>query len=153
MRVATVVALAVSVLATAFALQPSLAKPVTSDDLVKAQENPGEWLTYSRDYRGWRYSPLAEITPGMLPGLRRSGPCHRGQFGIKGTLPFRDGVLYFSADMRGVRGRWQDRRHRMRYEPNMSRVTAMLCCGPIHRGIALKDDLVILARPMPSWLP
>ena len=49
---------------TTFAL-PSLAhaKPVTSEDLVKAQENTGEWLTYGRDYRNWRYSPLKEITP------------------------------------------------------------------------------------------
>ena len=44
---------------------PSIAhaKPVTTEDLVKAQENAGEWLTYGRDYRNWRYSPLAEITP------------------------------------------------------------------------------------------
>ena len=44
---------------------PSIAyaKPVTTDDLVKAQDNAGEWLTYGRDYRNWRYSPLAEITP------------------------------------------------------------------------------------------
>jgi hypothetical protein len=43
MRVATVVA--ASILAMSFTLQPSFAKPVTSDDLVKAQENTGEWLT------------------------------------------------------------------------------------------------------------
>ena len=35
MRVATVVA--ASILAMSFTLQPSFAKPVTSDDLVKAQ--------------------------------------------------------------------------------------------------------------------
>ena len=100
MRVATVVALAVSVLATSFALEPSLAKPVTSDDLVKAQENPGEWLTYSRDYRGWRYSPLTEITPDNAGPLAPVWAMSTGgQFGgLEGTPLFRDGVLYFSAD-------------------------------------------------------
>jgi glucose dehydrogenase len=39
------------------------AGPVTTDDLLKAQDNGKEWLTYGRDYRNWRYSPLTEITP------------------------------------------------------------------------------------------
>ena len=89
---------------------------MTSDDLVKAQENPGEWLTYSRDYRDWRYSPLAEITPDNAAGLRRSGPCPPGgQFGgLEGTPLFRDGVLYFTADYARVFAvDAQDRQHRM----------------------------------------
>ena len=54
------------------------AAPVTSDDLVKAQDNAKEWLTYGRDYRNWRYSPLSEITPDTVveacPGV---GDVHR----------------------------------------------------------------------------
>ena len=46
-----------------FAVPQSNAGQVTSDDLIKAQDNRGEWLMYGRDYRNWRYSPLAEITP------------------------------------------------------------------------------------------
>ena len=149
MRVATVVALAVSVLATSFALEPSLAKPVTSDDLVKAQENAGEWLMYGRDYRNWRYSPLAEITPDNAAKLAPVWAMSTGgQFGgLEGTPLFRDGVLYFSADYARV--------FAVDAAPatssgttsrNMTGFNAMLCCGPIHRGLALKDDLVIVAR-------
>ena len=116
MRVATVVALAVSVLATAFALQPSLAKPVTSDDLVKAQDNAGEWLMYGRDYRNWRYSPLAEITPDNAAQLAPVWAMSTGgQFGgLEATPLFRDGVLYFSADYARVFAvDAQDRQHRL----------------------------------------
>ena len=76
------------------------AKPVTSEDLVKAQENAGEWLTYGRDYRNWRYSPLAEITPDNAAKLTPVWAMSTGgQFGgLEATPLFRDGVLYFSAD-------------------------------------------------------
>jgi quinohemoprotein ethanol dehydrogenase len=98
MRVATVVA--ASILAMSFTLQPSFAKPVTSDDLVKAQENTGEWLTYGRNYRNWRYSPLSEITPDNAARLAPVWAMSTGgQFGgLEGTPLFHDGVLYFSAD-------------------------------------------------------
>ena len=55
--------LMVSVFALVAAGGSASAGPVTTDDLVKAQDNSKEWLTYGRDYRNWRYSPLTEITP------------------------------------------------------------------------------------------
>ena len=74
------------------------AKPVTTEDLVKAQENAGEWLTYGRDYRNWRYSPLAEITPDNAAKLAPVWTMSTGgQFGgLESTPLFRDGVLYFT---------------------------------------------------------
>ena len=131
---------------------PSIAhaKPVTTEDLVKAQENAGEWLTYGRDYRNWRYSPLSEITPDNAAKLSPVWTMSTGgQFGgLESTPLFRDGVLYFSADYARVfavdakSGNivWF-------YEPEYEQgLTAMLCCGPIHRGLALKDDMVFVAR-------
>ena len=35
---------------------------VTSDTLLKAQEDPNSWLSYGRNHFGWRYSPLTQIT-------------------------------------------------------------------------------------------
>jgi alcohol dehydrogenase (cytochrome c) len=126
------------------------AKPVTSEDLVKAQENAGEWLTYGRDYRNWRYSPLKEITPDNAAKLSPVWAMSTGgKFGgLESTPLFRDGVLYFSADYARVfavdakSGNivWH-------YEPEYEQgFDAMLCCGPIHRGLALKDDMVFVAR-------
>jgi alcohol dehydrogenase (cytochrome c) len=148
MRVATVVA--ASILAMSFTLQPSFAKPVTSDDLVKAQENTGEWLTYGRNYRNWRYSPLSEITPDNAAKLAPVWAMSTGgQFGgLEATPLFRDGVLYFTADY--ARTFAVDAKSGSiiwRYEPEYEQgFNAVLCCGPISRGLALKDDLVIVAR-------
>ena len=31
---------------------------LTYERLLKAEQDPGNWLTYSGNYRSWRYSPL-----------------------------------------------------------------------------------------------
>jgi glucose dehydrogenase len=92
--------LMVSGLAIAAAITSVAAAPVTSEDLVKAQDNAKEWLTYGRDYRNWRYSPLSEITPDNASKLAPVWAMSTGgQFGgLEATPLFRDGVLYFSAD-------------------------------------------------------
>jgi len=126
------------------------AGPVTTEDLLKAQDNGAEWLMYGRDYLNHRYSPLSEITPENAAQL---GPVWSmstgGQFGgLEATPLFRDGVLYFSADYARVFA--VDARSGnilWRYEPEYEEgFTAVLCCGPIHRGVALKDDLVYVLR-------
>jgi alcohol dehydrogenase (cytochrome c) len=142
--------LAILALMTAMLPSTSYAKPVTSEDLVKAQDNAAEWLTYGRDYRNWRYSPLNEITPDNAAKLTPVWAMSTGgQFGgLESTPLFRDGVLYFSADYaRTFAVDAKSGNIIWRYEPEYEQgFNAMLCCGPIHRGLALKDDLVILAR-------
>ena len=135
---------------TAAMLTVAQADPVTTDDLLKAQDNAGEWLMYGRDYRNWSYSPLAEITPDNAAKLTPVWALSTGgEFaGLEATPLFHDGVLYFSADYarvfavdaRSGRVLWN-------YEPEYDEaLSTMLCCGPIHRGVALKDDLVYVAR-------
>ncbi len=150
MKRAAVVAFAASIFGMGLAPHAILAKPVTSDDLVKAQDNAGEWLTYGRDYRNWRYSPLSEITPDNAAKLTPVWAMSTGgQFGgLESTPLFRDGVLYFSADYARVFAvNAKTGNIAWRYEPEYEQgFNAVLCCGPIHRGVALKDDLVIVAR-------
>ena len=139
-----------SVLAVAAMTAPATADPVTSDDLAKAQDNAKEWLSYGRDYRNWRYSPLAEITPQTIARLAPVWTMSTGgQFGgLEATPLFRDGVLYFSADYARVFAVDAKSGNILwRYEPKYEDgFNAILCCGPIHRGVALKDDLVLVAR-------
>ncbi|MGO9330032.1 MAG: PQQ-binding-like beta-propeller repeat protein [Steroidobacteraceae bacterium] len=42
---------------------------VSSEQIKKAEENPGEWLSYSGSLSGWRYSSLSEITPANVSQL------------------------------------------------------------------------------------
>jgi alcohol dehydrogenase (cytochrome c) len=135
---------------TALLVAQSHAKPVTAEDLVKAQENAGEWLMYGRDYRNWRYSPLSEITPQNVDRLKPAWAMSTGgQFGgLEATPLFRDGVLYFTADYGRVFAVDAKTGNIIwRYEPEYDQgFNAVLCCGPIHRGLAIVDDLVISAR-------
>jgi alcohol dehydrogenase (cytochrome c) len=49
--------------ATAFAQVPY-------ERIINAQKEPGNWLTYSGNYAGHRFSPLAQVTPANVAGLR-----------------------------------------------------------------------------------
>ena len=142
----TAIVVSALTLSTALLSSSGEARPVTTDDLVKAQDNAGEWLMYGRDYRNWRYSPLAEITPDNAAKLTPVWAMSTGgQFGgLEATPLFHDGVLYFTADYGRVFAVDAKSGNIVwRYEPEYEEgFNAMLCCGPIHRGLALKDDLV-----------
>src|SRR5207244_13301859 len=40
----------------------AVSQGVTFERLLNADKDAGNWLTYFRDYRGWRYSPLKQVT-------------------------------------------------------------------------------------------
>ena len=48
----------------------ALAAQVPYERILNAAKEPGSWLTYSGNYSGHRYSPLAEITPANVSKLR-----------------------------------------------------------------------------------
>jgi alcohol dehydrogenase (cytochrome c) len=128
----------------------SCAAPVSSDDLVKAQDNAAEWVMYGRDYRNWRYSPLDQITPANAAKLHPVWAMSTGgKFGgLEATPLFRDGTLYFSADYARVFAvNARDGTVVWHYEPEYEQgIDGVLCCGPVSRGVAMKDDLVYVAR-------
>jgi alcohol dehydrogenase (cytochrome c) len=140
-------AVAASLVATSVPLR---AQGVGAGDLLGAQDNAREWLMYGRDYRNWRYSPLTQITPENAARLRPVWALSTGgKFGgLEATPLLHDGTLYFTADY--ARTFAVDARTgtiRWHYEPEYEQgFEAMLCCGPISRGVALKNNLVYVAR-------
>jgi alcohol dehydrogenase (cytochrome c) len=128
---------------------PAEAGPVSTDDLLNAQANSAEWLMYGRDYRNQRFSPLVGIDKQNVAGLKPVFAFSTGGKlgGLEATPLFRDGVLYFSADYARVFA--IDARTGTRiwtWEPEYEQgLEAVLCCGPVNRGLALKDDLVYVA--------
>lgn len=68
-RVGLFVCMSMLALFPARALAQSLA-PVTVDDLRSGLQNPSRWLTMHGDYTGQRHSPLTQITPQNVDGLR-----------------------------------------------------------------------------------
>ncbi|HEY6173175.1 MAG TPA: PQQ-dependent dehydrogenase, methanol/ethanol family [Kofleriaceae bacterium] len=112
---------------------------VAHDDLIAAPKHGDEWLTYSRTFDGWRYSPLGEITASNVASLRlrwvhqlaTNDPI------VEATPLVAGGAMFVSVppssvvalDARTGNPIW----HFGRDMPhNMS-----LCCGRVNRGVAL----------------
>lgn len=121
---------------------------VTDEELLRADANTGEWLTYGRTYSNQRFSPLTGITPANVAKLRPVWAFSTGGKlgGVEATPLMADGVLYISADYsrvfaldaRSGVSKWS-------YEPEYpDGLEAKLCCGPVNRGVALYDDKVFV---------
>jgi quinohemoprotein ethanol dehydrogenase len=128
------------------AAQDAGAGPVTAEDLLKAQDNAGEWLMYGRNHANQRFSPLSQITPDNVAQLKPVFAYSTGgKFaGLEATPLFHDGTLYFTGDYARVfaldartgtlRWYWEPK-----YEEGLE---SGLCCGPVNRGLAIRGDKV-----------
>jgi alcohol dehydrogenase (cytochrome c) len=122
---------------------------VTYHDILNGLKDPGRWLTYSGDYTGQRHSPLKQITPQNVSGLKhqwtfQTGTTTRGR-GFEATPLVDDGVLYVSGsnnfawalDARTGRPFWSYRRD----------LPADLTYGaqaPVNRGFAMLDHRLFM---------
>ena len=120
---------------------------VTSERLVRALEEPQNWLTYRGDYSGRNYRTLKQIHKDNVADLRVDWVFQTGVgAGAKfQTVPLVvDGMMYITApynngyalDARTGRQLWRYQRRL----PDQS-----LCCGPINRGFALLRDKLFMA--------
>ena len=103
-----------------------------------ANSEPGNWLTYSRDYSGQRYSPLDQINTANVAKLRMAWMRQVNELDTFETSPIVvDGTLFISAPpnvveaLDAVTGRtlWS-------YRKNLPS-DLRLCCGKVNRGLAI----------------
>jgi alcohol dehydrogenase (cytochrome c) len=116
----------------------SQGQPVTYDRLVKADQEPGNWLMYSGTYNGWRYSRLNQITPQNVKNLRVKW-LFQGRHNEKfETTPLVvDGIMYltrpenaiYALDVVTGRQLWM-------YE-HRNPARTFNCCGRNNRGLAI----------------
>jgi alcohol dehydrogenase (cytochrome c) len=114
--------------------------------IENAAATPQDWLTYSGNYAGTRFSPLKQID---TANVRRLAAAWVLQTHIEGkfeAVPLvDDGILYFSTaednvfavDARTGRALWQYQRRLPTEIP--------ACCGRVNRGIALLGSRLFLA--------
>ena len=119
---------------------------VTSERLLHADKEPGNWLTYSGTYRSNHYSPLDQIKKSNLDDLEL-----KWVFQADDTTKFQstplvvDGVLYVThspnniAAIDAATGRvyW---RYRHAVPEGIS-----VCCGQVNRGLAIFGDSLFMA--------
>jgi alcohol dehydrogenase (cytochrome c) len=128
-----------------FATSSTSHAQVTFDRLVNAAKEPQNWLTYSGDYSGRRFSPLDQINTKNAHSLAAKWVYQTGATGkFEATPLVADGILYstaqddraFALDARTGRPIWM-------YQHPLP-VDIRPCCGHVNRGLAILGDKVFL---------
>lgn len=125
---------------------PALAAAqVSFDRIARAASEPQNWLTYSGNLQGTRYSTLDQIKPANAGNLELKW-VHQAQSleKFEATPLVVDGVMYtveppntvVAIDARTGRPYWM-------YKHPMP-PTTYVCCGNINRGLAVLDDTLYL---------
>ena len=122
------------------------AAQVTAERLLRAADEPHNWLTYSGGYASQRYSPLRQIDPTNVKNLELKWMLPNQVFGAWQSTPLVvDGVMYLTQrpndvialDARTGRVFWL---YRHTVSPD-----ARVCCGSNNRGVAILGDTLFLA--------
>ena len=118
---------------------------VTYDRILRAVDEPQNWLTYSGTYMSQRYSPLRQIDASNVKNLEMKWMMQNQVFGPWETTPLVvDGVMYLTQrpndvialDAKTGRMFWL-----YRYT-NSGRQT--VCCGAENRGVAILGDTLFM---------
>jgi alcohol dehydrogenase (cytochrome c) len=115
---------------------------VSSEQIMRADGSPGEWLTYSGSLSGWRYSSLSEIIPANVSKLRLRWVHQSDTNDVKfESTPLVVGNTIFATEppatvvaLDATTGEviWKYQRPVPTNLP--------LCCGKVNRGLAILDS-------------
>jgi alcohol dehydrogenase (cytochrome c) len=118
---------------------------VTFDRLLNSAKEPQNWMTYSGDYLGRRFSALDQVNTANVRALTAKWVYQTAATGKLETSPLVvDGILYataqddraFALDARTGRPIW------MYQHPLPGDIRP--CCGRVNRGLAILGDKVFL---------
>src|SRR5580704_3468599 len=128
-----------------FAVGTLWGQGVTFDRILNADREPQNWLTYSRDVNGQRYSPLTQINPGNVKNLELQWVWQsRSLEKFEATSLVVDGVLYTIQNpndvvaLDAITGRilWM-----YQYNPSPE---SRPCCGRVNRGLAILGNTLFM---------
>jgi alcohol dehydrogenase (cytochrome c) len=122
------------------------AQQVSYERLLRASDEPQNWLTYSGTYASQRYSLLRQIAPANVKTLEQKWVFQADSLEKFETTPLVvDGIMYLTQapsdaialDAKTGRVFWT-----YRYYPSTD---ARPCCGSVNRGLAIRGDVLFLA--------
>ena len=128
-----------------FLAASAFASDVPYERIRQADREPRNWLTYSGNYNGQRYSALGQITRDNVAGLQPLWVYQMRGAGKVETTPLAvDGILYLTEtpylvtalDAKTGRSLWSYRRKAVENLP--------ICCGEVNRGLAILGDTLYL---------
>src|ERR1700677_3601959 len=130
---------------------------MTTERLLNADKEVGNWITHHGDYAGHRFSAMKEINKDTVKNLKVAWTMQLGGVegggiwshgGLEGTPIAENGFLYvtdgwgsvYKIDTRGGKGSliWK-----MDPKTDHDWAGAVACCGVDNRGVALYNNLVI----------
>ena len=133
--------------ATALLSLTATAAPVDHERILKADSEPGSWLTHGRTYAETRESPLTQITPDNVERLGLAWYFDTGTTrGLEASPLMIDGVIYttgswstvFALDAATGSTLWT-------FDPQVPRAWGVnACCDVVNRGVAAWGDLIFL---------
>ena len=118
---------------------------VTYERLLRAAQEPQNWLTYNGSYMSNRYSTLAQINPANVKNLEQKWVLQNRVFGAWQSTPLVvDGIMYLTQrpndiiamDAKTGRVYWT---YRHNTSPDQK-----ACCGSNNRGVAILGDAVFM---------
>ncbi len=127
-------------------LPSGAAAQVSFDRLLRADEEPENWLTYSGSYKSQRHSQLDQITPANVTDLELRWVFQARSLEVFQATPLVvDGIMYLveptntvvALDAKLGRVFWT-------YQHTPAR-TARPCCGAVNRGLGILDNTLFLA--------
>jgi alcohol dehydrogenase (cytochrome c) len=118
---------------------------VTSDRILRAADEPQNWLTYSGGYSSQRYSLLKQIDTSNAKNLELKWMVQNQVFGPWETSPLVvDGIMYLTQrpnDVMAVDAK-TGRMFWMYHYTNSGR--QQVCCGAQNRGVAMLGDTLFM---------
>jgi alcohol dehydrogenase (cytochrome c) len=114
---------------------------VTFETLKKAQDDPASWLSYGKNYYGWRFSPLAQIDTKNVAQLAPAWIMATEVPASNESSPLvLDGMMYLTGSSNNA---WAVDLLTGRKVWSYSKPAPAglgLCCGPVNRGFAMLGD-------------
>ena len=118
---------------------------VDTSRIIKADSEPGNWMSHGRTYDEQRYSPLAQIDTENVADLGLAWSYDLGtDRGVEATSIMVDGILYATSswsivvalDARTGRELW-------RFDPKVDKQKSLhTCCDVVNRGVAVWEGKV-----------
>ncbi|PYV15261.1 MAG: PQQ-dependent dehydrogenase, methanol/ethanol family [Acidobacteria bacterium] len=136
----------VAVAALAAASSLSLANgPVSYERLLRADQEPGNWLMYSGNYRGHRYSRLDQITPANAHRLRPKWVYQMRTTHKVETSPLVvDGIMYLTRPPNDVVALDTETGRELWYYRYKVPDKVYVCCGQVNRGLAVLGNRLFM---------
>jgi len=139
--IAVAVAAALALAASALWAQSA----VSYQRLLKADQEPGNWLTYSGNYQAHRYSRLDQITAANVQRLRPKWMYQMRTTHKVETSPLVvDGIMYLTRPPNDVVALDAETGRRLWTYQHKVPDRVFVCCGQVNKGVAILGDRLFM---------